>query len=51
MAGPSLEVIMHPTDWQDQWIAENYPHAVFFVDDSGEVGVMLGFDENDKECW
>ena len=34
-------------DAYDQWIAENYPDAVFFVDNrSGEVGVMLGFNIN-----
>ena len=40
-----------PTEWQDQWIAENYPHAMFFVDKSGEVGVMLGENEDGEEVW
>jgi len=33
---------LKPTDWQDQWIAENYPKAVFFEDNTGEIVVALG---------
>jgi hypothetical protein len=32
-----------PTDWQDQWIAENYPKAVFSEEvRTGEIVVSLG---------
>lgn len=34
------------TEYVDEWIAEHYPHALFFVDKSGEIGVMLGIAEN-----
>jgi len=35
-----------PTEWQDQWIAENYPDALFLIDKNGEVFVGLGVDED-----
>jgi hypothetical protein len=39
------------TEWQDQWIAENYPNSLFLVDrKSGEVWVGLGFDEDGNDC-
>lgn len=39
------------TDWYDQWISENYPNAVYFVESTtGEVGVMLGFNEENEVC-
>lgn len=38
------------TEWQDQWIAENYPHAAFWIDKSGEVIVTLGVDEDGNDC-
>jgi hypothetical protein len=39
-----------PTDWQDQWIAEHYPKAVFSVEEySGEVVVSLGENEDGEE--
>lgn len=39
------------TEWQDQWIAENYPKSMWFVDDkSNEVIVYLGVDEDGVDC-
>lgn len=38
----------HPTEWVDEWIRLTYPDALFFVDQSGEVGVMLGQTEEGK---
>lgn len=37
-----------PTEWVDEWIVAEYPDALFFVDSSGEVGVMLGQSEEGK---
>ena len=42
---------MNPTDWGDQWIAENYPHSAFFIDKSGEVWVALGVNEDGEEWY
>lgn len=39
------------TEWQDQWIAENYPHAMFLVDQSGEVIVLLGVNEDGEDVF
>jgi hypothetical protein len=39
------------TNWSDQWIEENYPNALFFVQSAtGEIGVMLGLDEEGNDC-
>lgn len=38
------------TEFVDEWIAEHYPHAVFFLN-AGEVGVMLGIDESGNDCF
>jgi len=40
---------LKPTDWQDQWIAENYPKAVFFEDNTGEIVVALGVDGDGED--
>lgn len=40
-----------PTAWQDQWIAENYPHSEFYIDGKGEVWVALGIDEDTEDCY
>lgn len=37
------------TAWQDQWIAEHYPHSMWFVDTTGEVYVALGIDEDGND--
>jgi hypothetical protein len=35
------------TEWQDQWIAENYPDSAFWLDPkNSEVIVFLGVDED-----
>lgn len=35
------------TMWTDQWIAENYPNAMFLVEQTtGEVVICLGMDED-----
>lgn len=35
------------TNWTDQWIAENYPNAMFLVEQAtGEVVICLGENEN-----
>jgi hypothetical protein len=42
--------MLKPTDWQDQWIAENYPHAVFSEEvQTGEIVVSLGVDGDGEE--
>jgi len=37
---------MISTEWQDQWIAENYPDSMFLIDKNGELIVLLGVDED-----
>lgn len=34
--------------FRDEWIEEHYPNAEWFIDKSGEVGVMLGIDSEGK---
>ena len=42
---------MIATEWQDQWIAENYPNAMFVIDKSGELIVCLGVNEDGDDVW
>lgn len=40
------------TMWTDQWIAENYPNAMFLIEHStGEVVICLGMDEDGKVAY
>jgi hypothetical protein len=35
------------TLWEDQWISENYPNAIYYIDEkSGEILVGLGVNED-----
>lgn len=37
------------TAWTDQWIAENYPNAMFLVEQAtGEIVICLGENEEGK---
>lgn len=40
------------TMWTDQWIAENYPNAMFLIEQTtGEVVVCLGMDEDGNSTY
>jgi len=36
--------------YNDEWITENYPHAMYFTNSIGEVYVALAVDVNGGEC-
>jgi len=39
-----------PTNWEDQWISENYPKAVYSIESrTGEIVVSLGYDEEGND--
>lgn len=40
-----------PTEWNDQWIAENYPNSDWYITETDEVVVFLGVDENGEDCY
>lgn len=40
------------TMWTDQWIAENYPNAMFLIEQTtGEVVICLGMDEDGNSTY
>lgn len=40
------------TAWQDQWIAENYPNSMAFIEErTGEIVVLLGVDEDGRDAY
>lgn len=40
------------TAWQDQWIAENYPNSMAFIEErTGEIVICLGVNEDGSDAF
>lgn len=42
---------MTDSTYNDEWISEHYPNAMYFTDSGGEVFVCLGIDVNGNPCY